>query len=135
MKKIILFMMLLVISAASFSQQTNSLPTLTKQDYLKKSSNKKFAAWVLLGGGTAVLAITALSNLGLDFGGPKKSFPSVPVGIGAVCMAGSIPFFIASAKNKRKATSLSFKNELAPQIQKSSFVYQSVPSLSLKISL
>jgi hypothetical protein len=139
MKKIIIFTLLLIVSATSFSQQTKSSPTLTRQDYLKKSSNQKFVAWALFGSGAAVLAITALSNLGIDFTGPKKKFPIVPVGIGAVCMVGSIPFFIASAKNKRKAMSLSFKNETIPSRllsgQKSSFVNRSIPSLSLKINL
>ena len=135
MKKIIIFSLLLMVSVASFSQPTINHALAVKTDYLKKSNNQKFAAWVLFGGGAAVLAITALSNLGLDFTGPKKKFPIVPVGIGAICMAGSIPLFIASAKNKRKAMSMSFKNETVPQLQNASFVNRSLPSLSLKISL
>ena len=135
MKKIILFTMLLTVSATSFSQQINPSPTLTKQDYLKKSNNQKFVAWVLLGGGAAVLTITALSDDGYIFGGPKNSSPVVPVGIAAVCMVSSIPFFIASAKNKRRAMAMSFKNETVPQLQKGSLLNRSVPSLTLKISL
>jgi hypothetical protein len=135
MNKIIVFALLLIVSVESFSQPaTNPAPTV-KTDYLKKSSNQKLAAWVLFGAGAAVLLITALSNVGIDFGGPKKSFPTAPVGIGAVCMASSIPFFIASAKNKRKAMSMSFKNEMIPQLQNGRFVNCTVPSLTLKISL
>ncbi len=135
MKKIIVFTMLLIISTKSFSQPaTNPAPTV-KTDYQKKSSNQKLAAWVLFGGGAAVLLLTAIDNSGIDIGGPKKSFPTAQVVIGAVCMAGSIPFFIASSRNKKKGMSLSFKKETAPQIQKSSFVYKSFPSLTLKISL
>jgi heme/copper-type cytochrome/quinol oxidase subunit 3 len=63
MKKIILFTLLLSVSAASFSQQTKSSPTLTRQDYLKKSGNQKFVAWTLFGSGAAVLAITTLPAL------------------------------------------------------------------------
>ncbi|HEY6063689.1 MAG TPA: hypothetical protein VIV35_08780 [Chitinophagaceae bacterium] len=135
MKKVIFFAMLVIISSASFTQQTtNTVPTV-KTDYLKKSSNQKFAAWLLLGGGAAVLTITGLSNVGLDFGSPKNSSVAVPVGIAAICMVSSIPFFIAGAKNKRRAMSMSFKNETAPQLYKGSFTNPLVPSLSLKISL
>lgn len=135
MKKIVAFALLLMISVTSFSQQVTNPAPAVKADYLKKSSSQKFTAWVLFGGGAAVLVITALSNLGIDFTGPKKKFPVVPVGIGAVCMVGSIPFFIASAKNKRKALSMSFKNEMIPQRQNDGLVNRLVPSLSLKIGL
>lgn len=135
MKKIIVVTMLLIVSATTFSQQTKPSPVLTKQDYQKKRSNQKFAAWALFGGGGAVLLITVLSNVGLDWGGPKKSFPAATVGIGALCMASSIPFFIASSKNKRKAISMAFKNETIPRLQNGSFINKPVPSLSLKISL
>lgn len=136
MKKIILFTLLLTVSAASFSQQTNPSATLTKQDYLKKSNNQKFVAWTLLGGGVIALALAAI-DLDVCFGPgcTKSSFPATAVGIGAVCIVGSIPFFIASAKNKRRAMSMSFKNETIPQLQNGSFVNRSVPSLTLKINL
>jgi hypothetical protein len=128
MKKAILLAILLVISAATFSQQIKSSPTLTKQDYLQKSKNQKTAAWVLLGGGIAMFAIAAPGNVSFDALG-------VLVVVGTVATLSSIPLFIASHRNKKKSMSLSFKNETAPQIQKSSFVYRSVPSLTLKISL
>ena len=129
MKKIIIVALLLIISVASFSQQTTPSPALTKQDYLKKSNNQKFVAWTLLGGGAIGLAIAGLS---LDI---QSSFPIVAVGIGAVCIVGSTPFFFASAKNKRRAMSLSFKKETIPQLQNGSFVNRSIPSLTLKINL
>jgi hypothetical protein len=60
----------------------------------------------------------------------------VPVrAIGGVAALSSIPLFIASGRNKRKGMSLSFKNETAPQIQKNSFVYRTVPSLKLRLNL
>jgi len=57
MKKIILFAMLLTLSASSFGQQTKPSPDLTKQDYLLKSKKQKKAAKIMLGGG-AVLSLT-----------------------------------------------------------------------------
>ena len=136
MKKTILFVLLLTISAASFSQPINPSPTLTKQDYLKKSNNQKFVAWTVLTGGTIALALAAIdTDVCVGAGCTKNSFPAVAAGIGAVCIAGSIPFFIASGKNKRKAMSISFKNEMTPQLHNVSVINRSVPSLSLRISL
>lgn len=147
MKKIIPFAILLILSASSFGQQTQPSPDLTKQDYLQKSKKQQKAAKIMLGGG-AVLLLTGFIIPKGDQTGTTDIYGVFPVadykndGIkvafgltGIVSMLGSIPFFIASGKNKRKAMNLSFKNEMAPQIQKSSFAYRTVPSFTIKISL
>jgi len=147
MKKILLFTMLLILSASSFGQQTNPSPGLTKQDYLLKSKRQKKVASIMLGGG-AVLVLTSFIIPRGEQTGTTNMYGIFPVpdykndGIkaalgltGVASMLGSIPFFIASGKNKRKAMHLSFKNEMAPQIQKSGFAYRPVPSLTIKISL
>lgn len=138
MKKIIVFVMLLIISVTAISQQTKPVPVLTKQDYQNKSKSQKSTAWLLLGGGTAVLAgtlISAASSVCIGGGCTKKSFPVVAVGIGGAASVSSIPFFMASSRNKKKVMSLSFKNETAPQLKKDGFANRSVPSLTLKINL
>jgi len=147
MKKIILFAMLLILTASSFGQQTKPSPGLIKQDYLEKSKKQKKAAVVMLGGG-AVLLLTSFIIPKGEQTGTRDVYGIISVpsykndGIKAVSgltgvasILGSIPFFIASGKNKRRAVNLSFKNEMAPQIQKSSFVYRPVSVLGLKISL
>ena len=128
MKKILLFIMLLIMSVAAFSQETKPSPTLTKQEYIQKSKNQKTTAFILLGVGATAIAIAAPGNVSLDL------LPVLVI-VGGVAAIVSIPLFIASARNKRKGMSLSFKNVPAPQIQKRSFVYQTVPSLTLKINL
>jgi hypothetical protein len=149
MKKIILQALLLIISATSFSQQTTPSPTLTKQDYLKKSKGQKTAAWLLLGGGFAstvtgyvIVKNSLLSGdnflgISLTTGEPDKDIVAGEIFFftGAAAILGSIPLFIASNRNKKKGLSFSFKNETTPQLQKSSFVHKPVPSLTLKISL
>ncbi|MFI5131177.1 MAG: hypothetical protein ACHQFX_14340, partial [Chitinophagales bacterium] len=55
MKKTTVFALLLILSATSFSQQTDPSTPMTRADYLQKSKNKKTAAWVLLGGGTVLI--------------------------------------------------------------------------------
>ena len=121
MKKIIFCTVLLAIAATSFSQ-----------DYLKKSKNQKTAAWILLGGGSAlvVTGILLANNAALDNLGTGAGVAIA----GGVAVLGSIPLFLASGRNKRKGMRLSFKNETAPQFLKGSFVYRPVPSVSLKIS-
>ena len=128
MKKIIFFTMLLILSATSFSQQTNPSKPVTRADYLLKSKNQKIGAWILLGSGAVIFAIVAPGNVSFDALGPL-------VVVGTLATLGSIPLFIASGRNKRKGMRLSFKNETTPQIQKSSIVYRSVPSITIKISL
>lgn len=142
MKKIIPFFLLLVLSASSFSQQTNPAPALTKQDYLQKSKKQKTAAWIMLGGGASLMIIGIASVSAEDagnyiFGGDQSGFNTgmVIFYAGVISAGGSIPLFLASGRNKRKGMSLSFKSETAPQIQKNSFVYRPVPSLSIKIGL
>jgi len=130
MKINISIIFLLVISIASFSQQKTTSPTLTKQDYLKKSKSQKTAGWILLGGGAALLTYAATGDISLDG-------LSTIVVLGGVATLASIPFLISSAKNKKKASAATvlFKMETAPQLRKYGFTNRSVPSLSLKISL
>jgi hypothetical protein len=145
MKKIIIFTMLLIISVASFSQQTTATPPAVKTDYLKKSKNQKTAAWILMGGGSVLAAVgfvVILNEAVTEIGNIFETTPQKTSNTGEIlfypgiaAMAGSIPLFIASHRNKKKGLSLSFKNETAPLLQKNSFVNHFVPSLTLKISL
>ncbi len=58
-------------------------------------------------------------------------------GVGVLSALGSIPLFIASTKNKRKANAATtfFKLETAPVIRLHSFVQHSLPAVSVKINL
>ncbi len=147
MKKIIIYTLLLVLPAASFSQQTTNNAPPVKIDYLKKSKNQKTAAWVLLGGGLGLtiagVAIGA-NEVANDFvtiivTGEQQSSSTGAVMIlaGGATMLGSIPLFISGAKNKGRAMSASagLKMEKSTMIQRSTFVQNSYPALSLKISL
>jgi hypothetical protein len=146
MNRPIILIMLLMLSTDSFSQQTNPSPVLNKETYLQKT-----AAWILLVGGFASASISVAIATPKATEDYLSVFPGVLVGAtptehnytgetilliaGTAAMLSSIPLFIAAGKNKRKAMNLVFKNETAPQVQRTSFVYRSVPSLSLKIDL
>ena len=135
MKKSILYFLLLALPAASFCQQTNDSVPVIKTDYLVKSKNQKTAAWVLLGGGVALIGAGFLigdsKNATFDDAGTGV----VLGGIGFLSAVGSIPLFIASGKNKRKAMKASafIKLETVPLLQKQSFVQNSYPAFSVNI--
>ena len=142
MKKFITCTVILAFSATSFCQQNVQKQSLTKTDYLQKSKKQKTIGWVLLGGGATLvltgiiiprgdLVYEAFLFSSYENDGVKGTFEL----IGLVSMITSIPFFIASKKNNKRAMSFSFKNEPATQLVKSNLVCRSVPSLNLKFSL
>ena len=109
---------------------------------LQKSKNKKKVAWIMAGGGATFILAGSIIPRGeikrynvifpeYKNDGIKASFLLT----GALSMLGSIPFFISSHHNKKKAASLSFRNERVQQINKSSLAYGTIPGVSLKFKL
>lgn len=136
--------MLLIAATAIFSQQTNPAPTLTKQDFLQKRKKQLTACYILAGTGITLsmvsLSITAKNLEGVfdpnTINISENNRTADILGYtGLGLMAASIPFFISAGKNKKKAATLSLKNEKCSQLQKSSIVYKNIPSLTLKINL
>jgi hypothetical protein len=130
MKKITIFAMLIIFSATSFCQQTKTSTSLTRDEYLKKSKTQKIVGFVFLGAG----AITLISVSG---GNTDFNTLGTVVAAGGILTVASIPLFIASGRNKRKAqnASVSFNFEKNPLIQQSQLSCHSFPSISLKINL
>ncbi len=134
MKQLIIFFIFTAIAFSSFSQPGSPAPVLTKQDYLQKSKKQKTTAWVLVGGGTVMWLVGVSKYMNQDNNeGGTKGKPAML--IGGVSVLASIPFFIASSKNKKRATAVSFKMERLPVIQQRNLVTHSYPALSLKISI
>ncbi len=119
-----------------FAQET--IPAINT-DYLKKSKSQKTAARILLGTGGALMLISALvlvdDVIGIVEPDDKQNLALADAlgYTGAAAVIGSIPLFIASGKNKRKAMSLSFNRQKMPLLQKSSWAYQAIPSMKLTI--
>ena len=153
MRKMILYTLLLIIPAATFCQSVpNDIPVV-KTDYLKKSKNQKTTAWVLLGGGFALTTtsiVMASSKITEDYvtviAGVFSSEPvqennytaeNILLITGTASMLASIPFFIASKKNKRRAMDITanIKMEDAKLIRNQSFVQTSYPAITVKIKL
>lgn len=139
--------LILVLNSVSFCQQTNPSPINTKEDYLKKSKSQKTAAWIVLGAGVVLTSAgfaVELNNandalIGLfSLQQPKSSdVGGVLFFSGLAAMAGSIPLFIASSKNKKRANavSASFKMETRSTVQQGAIVRAAFPSLSIKLNL
>lgn len=138
MKSIPLLIML-AISTNIFCQQN---PPVINTEYLKKSKTQKKIAFIMLGGGAALFLTGIVIPKGelvhSGFLGDDYKNDGIKGGLeltGIISMLVSIPLFIASSKNKKKAMSVSFKNNPSQQIQRGSFVNRSVPSLTFKIHL
>ena len=108
MTKMIICTLLLFVTASSFGQQTNSTQLSINQNYLRKSKNQKTAAWILFGGGAALAATGALVlNSSFD-----NAAGGIFVSAGLLSAIASIPLFIASGRNSRKAMKVSTYLEL-----------------------
>lgn len=137
MKKIITCSMLLIITTSSFGQQIKPSQSVSREDYLTKSKSQKSTAWILLGGGSALVAT------GFLIGNRKESsFDDAATGgiigsIGVLSVIGSVPLFLASSRNKRKAMNASayLKMERTQSIQQAVINFHSYPALSIKINL
>ena len=142
MKKVLIITCAGLITACNcFSQSPE------KVDYRQKGKNQKTAAFILLGVGVAldiggIVATISNANKEVDNFFGLQSANEVNHGAeyalyiaGTASLLGSLPLFIAAKHNKTRAASLSFKTEMAPQLQNNMVLYKSIPSVSLKIKL
>ena len=129
MKKTILFTILLIISATSFSQQTEPFKPVTKEDFLKRSKSQKTAGFVFLGITAVCIGIAAPGDV---------SFDALPVLVisGAGAAVTSILLFSAAGRNKRKAMKMSASIDVKkiPDLTSSGIFSEYYPALSLKIN-
>lgn len=133
MKKIILSLLALSFSFAMSGQQ------VTKQDYLKKSNNQNTWAWVLAGGGAALVMGGALVLASDASYFPSETVGPILIASGAASIAGGIILFSASKRNERKANemavSFNLKVESATRYQDVRITNNYYPACSLRISL
>lgn len=135
MKTITALLLVLFLTASAFSQTQNA--AFSKEDYLQKSKSQKTTGWVLLAGGTTMAVAGAIimdnsdifdSNSNFDMGG------YLFLG-GLAADLASIPFFISSAKNARKAATISFNFQKMYFPQHNTFVAKVQPAITLRIPL
>jgi len=139
MKKIIFFVIALASVSSLLGQQTqtDSVKYGTKEYYLQKSKRQKTGARVLVIGGTALMATGLLigDSKNADFG--QAGTGAIIFGLGFLADMGSIPLFIASSKNKKRAmkATVSLKIEGGLAVQKQNILNTRFPAISLKFAL
>lgn len=137
----------ILVSLAALSQQTDPKMQTLKDDYLNKSRKQKKTAFIFLGSGVVLVATAFIIPKGesegivIDpFSGSSEAHENDGIKgatalTGILAMLTSIPFFIASSKNKKRAMNLSFKNETAPQRYQSRLAQKVFPALSFTVGL
>lgn len=113
----------------------------TRDYYLTKSKNQKTMGWIAVACGTGlVITGIAVGNNDnsndpneLDFG-PNFDAGLWLVGGGLVVGAASIPFFISSANNARKAATISIINQKILVPGSTGITAKRQPAISLRIS-
>lgn len=130
------YMLLFIIPGASFSQKTNDSLPAVNTDYMAKSKNQKSAGWVLLGGGAVLIGTGFLIGDSKNSTFDDAATGAILGGIGVLSAIGSIPLFIASGKNKKKAMRAStfIKKETVPLFHKQSFTQNSYPAFSISLN-
>ena len=116
MKKLIISCWLIAHLATSLGQQHDVSSATPYSQYIKKSKRQGLVGMVLLLGGlvgvtvgfaNAMKGLEALGNP--DSPPPKNEKLAETMGYsGLGMMAASVPFFILSSKNKKKAKAISF---------------------------
>jgi len=101
---------------------------------MQKSKNQQTAAWIMLGGGLTMAVIGMVGVNETLFDDAANTYGAVWLtGVGLAL--GSIPVFIASSHNARKAATLSLKNQRVLVPQQNSFVFKAQPAVTLSIPL
>lgn len=136
MKKILISMIMLFILQQTFSQYKDTVRLPLTPDFDLKSKNQKNAGWVLLGTGTAL--VTA----GLLIGNRNAStFDDAAIGVvlgglGVISALGSIPLFLASGRNHRRAIgSVQLRLQACPSVGRSQTQSNLYPAAYFRIGL
>jgi hypothetical protein len=136
MKKII-FLIMILLPTVKLLSQTVPNAEFTKEQYLEKSKKQKTTGWIFLSAG---IAITTIGVIGFgaddnsDFNDSSTNTYTALILTGPLTALGSIPFFISSGSNARKATTLSLNYQPILIPNQGSLVQSSQPSLSVTIT-
>ncbi|MGE5108280.1 MAG: hypothetical protein ACM3H8_12090 [Sphingobacteriales bacterium] len=140
MIKITISLLMILLGVSVSSQEIDTRKPITKEDYLQKSKNQKTTGWILLAGGTSV-AIAGVIIGGNDTGDSDDIF-GPNFGTSAGLLIGglaadllSIPFFIGSSNNARKAATFSFNQQKIMYPGHNNFAVKTQAAISLTIRL
>lgn len=121
--------MILLAAIATFSQQIDTAQVNTRKYYLAKSKSQLIGGCILLGIGGTTIALISKGNTSFEV------LPVLAIG-GIFCVLGSIPLFIASGRNKRKALEASayLKMEKIPKLQQTGINFHPYPAILVRFN-
>ena len=141
MKTIVIILTSLLFIENSFCQARTRR---TEDIYLEKNNTRETAALIVLGAGLGIMITGFIVQSNHDTNIPPCNnfygcwdFDFTGYGIAAIGGAMSllsIPFFISSSKNKRKAGTLTLSNQQIYLPEPSAIVLTSHPALTIKIN-
>lgn len=108
----------------------------TQEYYLQKSKRQKKTGWILLGSGATLITSGILIAAGQDEDAVKAAIPLVFIsGTGLVSSLVSIPFFVSSSHNKKRAATLSstLNWQQGPGGPNKGFACKSFPAFAVKL--
>ena len=132
MKTLLLFTAILLLTTHLWAQNTTVIPN-SKEFYLEKSKKQNKTGWFLFGTGIVLstVGIIGFSNSDfLDSNSETDAYGFMILG-GAISGLSSIPVFIGSANNARRAASLTFNADLFPK--RNALVQNYQPVIGIKI--
>ena len=135
MKKII-FITTALLFTLKVACQTVPNTEFTKDYYLQKSKNQKTAAWILLSVGSTmtVVGVIGFSSTFDDWSDNSTDAYGYLMLGGPLVALGSIPFFISSGSNARKAATLSLNYQPILVPNPNSQIQNIQPALCLAIN-
>lgn len=144
MKKMF-FLLLMVLPGLCSAQTVKETNGYAKEDYLQKSKNQNVLGIVTASGGGLLMLIGGIMSLselgnGLDFDSSndnpqKMKTANTLIYTGGGIVLTSIPLFLSSMKNKKRAASLSINTNTQPLLHQKGTIVRRVPALTLTVSL
>jgi hypothetical protein len=130
-------MSVIVLVTQTFCQKIPEHQPDSQVYFLNKSKSQKSGGWSLLGAGTGLVLVGLLIGNRESSSFDDAATGAILGGLGVVSALGSIPLFIASGKNKRKAANASayFKLQKIPFKKESGFNLNSYPAVCFKIKI
>ncbi len=129
MKKMTVFLALLLMTGFTYAQDKTK-DGYTKSEYLQKAKTQKTFGFLLLGGGVA-MAVTGAALSGTF---AEDTGKWLIIG-GGVLAASSVPLFISSSKNTRKAESLTILASTQYVYCQNGITMRRQPAITLRLNL
>jgi hypothetical protein len=133
--KSLIFLIFFVLLTVNLWSQNTTVVSSSKDYYLQKSNNQKKAGWILLGGGTVFATIGGIGfseNFGIFTDSATADGYGIMFLTGVISGLSSIPFFISSSNNARRAATITFNTDLL--LIQNPLVQNYQPVFTVKIS-